>query len=81
MEEKIIGIYLIENKINSHKYVGQSVDINHRWSVHISRAFSQASKEYNKPLYRAFRKYGIENFNFSILEQCKKEELNSKETY
>jgi len=27
----MIGIYLIENKINGKKYVGQSIDIERRW--------------------------------------------------
>lgn len=27
------------------------------------------------------RKYGIENFSFEIIEECKKEELNDKEKY
>jgi len=25
---------------------------------------------YNNPLYRAMRKYGIENFSFEVLEEC-----------
>jgi len=27
------------------------------------------------------RKYGIENFSFEIIEECKKDELNKKEEY
>ena len=34
---------------------------------------------YDYPLYRAFRKYGIENFSFEVIEKCFLEELNSKE--
>lgn len=36
---------------------------------------------YNRPLYRAIRKYGIENFDFVIIELCKPEDLNDKEIY
>ena len=36
---------------------------------------------YEYPLYRAFRKYGIENFEFSVLEECSSLELNEKEKY
>lgn len=32
-------------------------------------------------LYEAFRKYGIENFEFSILEECSEEQLNDKEKF
>ena len=32
-------------------------------------------------LYKAFRKYGFENFSFEIVEECNPEELNLKEIY
>ena len=75
----MIGIYKIENDINHKLYIGQSVDIERRWSNH--RAHIYDSRNDNLPLYRAIRKYGIENFSFSIIELCKKEELNEKEKY
>jgi len=71
-----IGIYLIENLINHKKYVGQSKNIYARWSGHRSD-----SKEKNLPLYFAIRKYGLENFKFSILEECKIEQLTDREDY
>lgn len=73
------GIYKIENKINGHCYIGQSIHIYYRWKQHSRRAFQENDEEYNYPLYQAFRKYGLENFDFSILEECNKEELNTKE--
>lgn len=45
------------------------------------RAFNESSEEYNKILSQAFRKYGIENFTFEILEECEPTELNDKEMY
>lgn len=33
------------------------------------------------PLYRAFKKYGLQNFEFKIIEECKKEKLNEREIY
>lgn len=71
---KLCGIYLIENKINKKKYIGQSVDIKKRWSSHITKCK-------NSHLKAAFFKYGIENFNFSIIEFCKEYELNEKEVF
>lgn len=70
------GIYLIENLVNNKKYVGQSKNIYARWSGHRCD-----SKEKNLPLYFAMRKYGLENFKFSILEECDISDLPKKEDY
>lgn len=67
----IQGVYLITNKIDNKKYVGISNDIYHRWTEHKWRAFNKSSQEYNKTLSKAFRKYGLENFEFSILKEEK----------
>ena len=70
MSEKQMGIYCITNTINQNKYVGQSININLRWRKHISSAFNKNinAENYNYPLYRAMRKYGLNNFQFDILE-------------
>ena len=70
------GIYLIENLLNGKKYVGQSKNIYARWSGHRCD-----SKEKNLPLYFAMRKYGLENFKFSILEECEISQLAEREDY
>lgn len=36
---------------------------------------------YNYHLYRSMRKYGIDNFEFSILEECAISELNEREKF
>lgn len=77
----MIGIYKIENKLNGKCYIGQSVNIEKRWKRHKRDAQNKNSESYNYPLQRAFRKYNIENFDFSIVEECKKHELNEKEIY
>lgn len=71
-----IGIYKIQNKINNKVYIGQSKNIYLRWYGHRCDA---KVKDY--PLYKAIRKYGIENFSFSIIEECQISELASKEDY
>lgn len=68
--DKIIGVYLIINKINNRKYVGSSSNIYKRWRTHINNSKSVTSKYYDYPLYTDFRKYGINNFEFVILETC-----------
>lgn len=77
----MIGIYKITNKINGNSYIGLSVDIKRRWKAHYQRYKDITNKEYEKVLYKAFRKYGIENFEFSIIEECSAEELRAKEKY
>lgn len=75
----MIGIYKITNLINDKSYIGQSVNIKKRFNAHKSAAFNPNNKNYNFPLYKAIRKYGIENFKFEVLEECEKTELNDKE--
>lgn len=71
-----IGIYKIENTINKKVYIGQSKNIYKRWYCHRS---DYRNKNY--PIYQAMRKYGIENFLFSIVEECSIENLSDREDY
>lgn len=77
----MVGIYKITNLINKKCYIGQSRDIQKRWNSHKTRPFNEKDEDYNKTLYKAIRKYGLENFSFEILEECKIEQLNEKENY
>ena len=73
------GIYKITNLINGKSYVGQSIDINRRFRNHRCVAFSENNHKYSYPLSQAFRKYGLENFSFQILEECPDDLLNERE--
>ena len=73
----MIGIYCITNLINNKRYIGQSLNIEKRWKDHKSNYLNCT----NSSLYAAIRKYGINNFKFEVLEECKIEELNDKEIY
>lgn len=80
----MIGIYKIENLINGKIYVGQSTDIEKRWKEHKQIPYRDSkAAEYARhfPLYRAILKYGLENFKFSVIEECTIEELDQKERY
>lgn len=77
----MIGIYKITNKINQKIYIGLSRNIEKRWKEHKNIAFNIKSPQYNKHLYKAIRKYGIENFEFTVLEECLENELSQKEIY
>lgn len=72
----MIGIYKITNQVNQKSYIGQSLNIKRRWRHH--KTSYQTIDTY---LYRAMRKYGIENFSFEVLKECQQEELNQFEQY
>ena len=79
---KKIGIYKIENKVNGKVYIGQSIDIGNRLRQHRYRAFNQKDKKtYSLYLYAAIRKYGKDNFTYSIVELCDKSQLDERERY
>lgn len=75
----ICGIYSIENIINQKKYIGQSVNIKSRWMKHKSELNN--NNHDNDYFQKAWNKYGEENFEFTILEECSKDMLNERECY
>lgn len=75
----MIGIYKITNKINNHSYIGLSTHIEDRWNYHKNPY--NWKRESNKTLYKAIIKYGIDNFQFEVLEECSPEQLDEKEKY
>lgn len=75
----MIGIYLITNKINNKRYVGKSININKRIGEHFREAGYE--RNINKPLYKDIKKYGRENFDVEVLEECNEEDLVDREQY
>jgi hypothetical protein len=62
------GVYLFINKITNKLYVGSSIILSKRMASHFYHANS--NKDTNVILYRAMRKYKLENFSLAILEFC-----------
>ena len=62
------GVYLFINNITNKLYVGSSIVLSKRMASHFYHANS--SKDTNIILYRAMRKYKLENFSLAILEFC-----------
>lgn len=59
-------------------YVGQSKDLKSRYNWYLSDAVYNA----NMPkLKRSFKKYGVENHTYEVIEYCSVEQLNEKEIY
>jgi group I intron endonuclease len=72
-------VYLITNKINGKRYIGQTMQTaKARFSKHCS--VSSANK--GMPIVRAIQKYGKNNFEMKILCRCNSiEEMNHRESY
>lgn len=73
------GIYSITHKETGLTYVGQSRNVSSRWYDHKHCLRNNKSK--NRKLQNFWNKYGEESFQFSVLEYCPVESLNSREIY
>lgn len=72
-------IYQITNNFTNDFYIGKTKNLQKRISSHKYNASKQESQQH---LYRAMRKYGIDNFIFTILDTAENSiELNEKEIY
>mgnify|MGYP001580488845 FL=1 len=77
--QKYSGIYKIINCINGKVYIGQSIDIKTRFYHHKRNALV---KKVNHPLYDSIRCYGIDNFEFIIIEEIEDiNKLDGREQY
>lgn len=75
-------IYKITNKVNNKVYIGKtSKTVEARWKQHLTDAKSYYLHQtgHKRPLYDAFKKYGIENFTYEVLLECPDDVLNQEE--
>ena len=71
-------IYLILNKQNGHKYIGNTtLGMNKEWVYHIERSKRMSSE----PLHKAFRQFGTHNFMIKEIDECDETEFENKTTY
>lgn len=75
--EKISAVYQIINTVTGDRYVGSSKDVLIRWANH--KCPSMLKKYPNCPMYKDFKKYGVENFRFQILAPVMEEHLKQVE--
>lgn len=79
--EKAYCLYIVQNnkKMNSI-YIGISKAYKIRWVRHKCDYQNKNNKNYDLPIYRAFRKYGLTSFTFKIIGFCETlEELKRAE--
>lgn len=73
-------IYKITNGINGKSYIGKTMfAVNERWKEHCNDY--QKNRCDNRPLYKAMRKYGIENFSVEEIEKCTDDILSERKIY
>ena len=73
------GIYMLTNKLTGDFYVGQSIDLSKRFMKYFNLSYINSRKELI--ISRALIKYGYANFSVTILEYCKKTDLDIKEQF
>lgn len=78
--DKICGIYYIKNLVNNKYYIGQSHDIYKRW-IREKKYLRSDNTAWNAHLQNAWKKYGEDNFEFAIIEECTIENLDEREIY
>ena len=75
----MIGVYKITNKINNKCYIGTSKNIEKRFQEH--KTHYNSIQNCKKTLYKAFKKYGINNFSFEVIEETTLEDMFNREIY
>ncbi len=75
----MVGIYRFQSKTTKLSYIGQSIHIDQRYKEHLYNM--NTLKDTENKWYQALQSQGIDNFIFSILEECHPAELNMKEIY
>ena len=74
----MIGIYKITEIDNPNIfYIGKSNDIKRRFKEHQQKTYEQS----RIPFDGYIKEKGIESFTYEILEECKIEELSTREKY
>ena len=77
MSEKTIGVYKITNTVTGDFYVGSSKDVKQRWAAHKKPSVWKRCP--SNPMYLDMQKYGVDKFEFEILEEVETESLKETE--
>ena len=75
--QKISGIYKITNTVTNDFYIGSSKNVKKRWANH--KCPSAWKNNPNNQLYKDMQKYGLDKFDFQILEEVEIEKLKETE--
>ena len=73
---KMTGLYKITNRLNNKTYIGKTTQLDFIWNKH-----KDLNETKNLKIEKEMALYGIDKFEFSVLEECREEELDEKEKY
>ena len=74
---KICAVYKITNVITGDFYIGSSKNVKRRWTAH--KCPSKWNEHPNCPMYLDMQKYGLDKFEFEIIEEVEPERLKEVE--
>ena len=74
---KISAVYKSINTITGDFYIGSSKDVKQRWESH--KWPSMWNKYPNSQLYQDMQKYGVDKFEFQVIEEIEPEKLKEME--
>lgn len=75
------GIYCIKNTINNKVYIGRTKCFYRRCHQYLYDFKSRSIGHLNDYLFNSLRKYGIENFTFTVVEYCTLDQIQEKELF
>ena len=75
--EKISAVYKITNTVTGDFYVGSSKNVKSRWTSH--KSHSRWKKCPNNPLYLDMQKFGVDKFEFQVIEEVEIGQLKEME--
>lgn len=76
-KNKISAVYKIVNTATGDFYIGSSADVKRRWKDH--KLPSTWTRYSNNKMYQDMQEYGLECFNFGIVEEVEPENLRQEE--
>ena len=74
---KISAVYKIINTVTGDFYVGSSKNVKRRWADH--KCQSVWKRFPNNPMYLDMKNYGVDKFEFQILEEIEIDQLKEAE--
>lgn len=82
-------IYKITNRINNKCYIGATLDWERRFYQHrynykqvkAKPSLINTNRRFHQAITIAFYRYGIDNFDFEVLEECSKNDMKQREQF